>query len=73
MNVAQILEEFRSRDRVVTLERVTFGIGRPTYRVKHVELLDFPSEEKGREAFNRLSAKKANSTRVSDAKGSGGG
>lgn len=51
-----ILEEFRDRDRIVTLEKNTIDFLK--YRVKSVTVKSFPTEEQARKEYSALAKPK---------------
>lgn len=71
MNYTFILEEYRGRGKVLTLERGSGAAG-ARYKVKLVSICGFATEGEAREAYNRLIPPKARSTGDSDKKGAGG-
>lgn len=71
MNYTFIIEEYRGRGKVVTLERGSGAAG-ARYKVKLVSISGFATEGEAREVYNRLIPQKARSTGDSDKKGVGG-
>ena len=53
MTITHILQEFRGRGRLITLEKGT-GLSGGPYRIKTVTIKNFPNEQSAREAFNLM-------------------